>query len=267
MARSKVKEMSVVNFKRLVKILKENSIHTLRLMGGEPTLHTKFKEIIKIGVKDFKNILVFTNGLIPDENLPTLRNNIKKTSFNFNLNTPAFEESESKRKKIMRRIKEFSKNTKVNVGFTLSDLNRDYRELFKDFNKEILLQIGVRFGFAKAIVGQGPFFAKKDYKNIGKKMVNLVNFFKKQGIKNIFLDCGLQKEMFRPEDRNYLLKNVNIKGWFCQGKWSSFDIAPDLEAFPCFPYFQNMRIKIKDNDNLLNIYNSLQENKRPCFYF
>jgi MoaA/NifB/PqqE/SkfB family radical SAM enzyme len=247
MIKSKVKEMSLVNFKRLVEILKKNDIHTLRLMGGEPTLHTKFKDIIKIGVKNFKNILVFTNGLIPAENFPTLKKNIKKISFNFNLNTPAFEKSESKREKIIRLIKEFSKKTKVNVGFTLSDLNKDYRKLFKDFDGEVLSKIGVRFGFAKAIVGQEPFFAKKDYKKLGKKIVKLVKFFKNRRKREIFLDCGLKKEMFGQFERTYLLQNVSLRGWGCEGKWSSFDIAPDLTIFPCFPYYlTNKRRRLSD---------------------
>lgn len=241
MEKSKVKEMSLLDFKRLVKILKRNNIKTLRLMGGEPTLHSRFGEIIEISIKNFKEIIIFTNGLIPAKNKKIIFKNIKKFSFNFNLDTSAFEKNKLKRKKILKTIDEFSKKTNVNVGFTISDLKKKYENLIEDFDKKELSMIGMRFGFAKAIVGEKPFFEKKDNKILGKRITKLVKFFRSKGVKNIYLDCGLKKEMFAKNDLKYFLDNVFLKGWGCEGKWSSFDIAPNLLVFPCFPFYKEVK--------------------------
>jgi MoaA/NifB/PqqE/SkfB family radical SAM enzyme len=240
MKRSKIKEMSLENFKKVVNYLKKNKINSLRLMGGEPTIHSRFQQVIKLGINNFGNIVIFTNGLIPKKNKKIIEKNIDKISFNFNIDTPAFEKNDNLRDKIVNLVKEFSEKTNVNIGFTLSDLRKRYESLIENFHKKDLSKLGMRFGFAKAIIGEKPFFEKKDYKKLGKRIISLVKFFKSKGIKNIYLDCGLKKEMFFPEDLPYLKENIHLKGWGCKGKWSSFDIAPDLTIFPCFPYYKKL---------------------------
>lgn len=265
MEKSGVKEMSMKNFKKLVKILRQNKVKTLRLMGGEPTFHSQFKQIVKIGKENFQEIIIFTNGLIPEKNKKFLEKDLFKISFNFNLDTPAFEGSIKKRKQIIKLIKDFSQKTKVNIGFTLSDLKKDYRSLFKDFGQKALSRMGVRFGFAKAVVGKQPFFTREDWPKLGKKTIHLVKFFEGKRMKKIFLDCGLQKEMFTSSEMDYLSRNVHIKGWGCQGKWSSFDIAPDLIIFPCFPYYQEIRRKLGGFACFLEASEYFSQQNKSCF--
>lgn len=265
MKRAKVQEMLLVDFKKLVKMLEADKVETLRLMGGEPTLHSEFKEVIRIGMKKFKKILIFSNGLIPNKNKKILEKNIKKITFNFNLDTHAFKKELKRRKEIIKLIEGFSKKTKLNVGFTLSDLKCNYRDFLKDFDKGTLSRMGIRFGFAKAIIGQKPFFSKKDYRKLGNKIVNLMKFFKTLKIKDVFVDCGLQKDMFTASDRAYLFKNIHFQGWGCEGKWSSFDVAPDLTIFPCFPYYKKSRRNLRDFVNL-NEAEKFLKHKKTCVW-
>jgi len=265
MEKSTVKEMSLEDFKKLVVILKKNKIKTLRLMGGEPTLHSYFDEIIKLALAEFEEILIFTNGLIPTKSRRILEKNLNKISFNFNLDTPAFEENPAERKEIIALIGKYSQNNQMNIGFTLTDLKKDYSKLVQGLKSKILEKIRIRFGLAKAIVGEKPFFNKEDYKKLGKKIVDLVKFFKKLGIKEIFLDCGLKKEMFNWRQRNYLVKNSHLKGWECQGKWGSFDITPNLYAFPCFPYSsKSYRQRVKSKENIVHLNKKLKKSLETC---
>ena len=57
------REMSLEVFISLCKYLSENGIVTLKVMGGEPTVHAEFKAIIEIAQSYFKNVVIFTNGI------------------------------------------------------------------------------------------------------------------------------------------------------------------------------------------------------------
>jgi sulfatase maturation enzyme AslB (radical SAM superfamily) len=238
MGRSKIKEMSIKNFNRLSDWLLKNKINTLRLMGGEPTLHTHFVKIVNDSVKKFDTIVVFSNGLIPSKSLEVIQKNIKKFSFNFNIGTEAFLNDKNKRRKIVDLITDLANKTSVNIGFTFFDLDQDCTNLYNDFSDDTIKLMGIRFGIAKVVIGQKPLFKRKDYYKIGKKVSELVRLFKNRGFKEIHLDCGLQKDMFTKSDLAYILKNVHFRGWGCDGKWSSFDIEPDMTTFPCFPFYK-----------------------------
>ena len=68
---SKTKEeISIENFKYVLDFLKTgNSEQPLKLVGGEPMLHSRFSEIIDIVKNDkyFNNVMIFTNGLDLDK--------------------------------------------------------------------------------------------------------------------------------------------------------------------------------------------------------
>jgi len=259
-----VKEMSMDNFLRMMKLLKKNKIDQLRLMGGEPTLHSQFDLILSRAYPLFKQIIIFSNGLVSLKSIKAINQYADKIILNFNLDTQAFENNLKQRKQIIALINEFSLKTKVFLGFTLSNLEKDYLELFKGFKKDIWQKIGIRFGLAKPSPGERPFFAKGDYPKIGNKIIFLVKSFKEMGIKDVFLDCGLKKEMFDWRERHYLTKNSHLRGWNCEGKWSSFDITPDLTIFPCFPYYNKLRKKLDDFKNFNQARDYFKKIKNFC---
>lgn len=57
------KEMSISDFLDLCIYLRENKFNYLKIMGGEPTIHNNFMDIIKIAQNYFPGISIFTNGL------------------------------------------------------------------------------------------------------------------------------------------------------------------------------------------------------------
>lgn len=60
------RKRGVMDSDKLIHFMRENSHHlpqkNLRLMGGEPTLHPKFLEVVEEGCKHYKHVNVFTNG-------------------------------------------------------------------------------------------------------------------------------------------------------------------------------------------------------------
>ena len=61
------KEMSLADFERLLVFLKNNRQNEVRLMGGEPTLHSQFKEIVDLALSHSLKVKIFTNGFFSED--------------------------------------------------------------------------------------------------------------------------------------------------------------------------------------------------------
>lgn len=64
-----VNEISMENFKKALDFIATEPNTKLGLIGGEPTLHSQFKEILQLLIEDkrFQNVVLFTNGVKVDE--------------------------------------------------------------------------------------------------------------------------------------------------------------------------------------------------------
>ena len=78
-------EMSIDTFSLLCQYLSENGISILKVMGGEPSIHTEFKKIIEIAQSYFSNVVIFTNGLDKQIQSVKLRNS-DSIVYNFTFN-------------------------------------------------------------------------------------------------------------------------------------------------------------------------------------
>jgi len=259
-----VKEMEIDDFVKVVKMLKKHKIKLLRLMGGEPTLHSQFDKVIEIGVKNFEKILIFSNGLIPVKYHGLLKQGAEKLIFNFNLDTLEFNNNPILKAKIVNLVKSFIGKAEINIGFTIYSSKKNYLDILNDFSKQEIREIGIRFGYEKSVIGLKPIFVKSKYRQLGKFIVKTVRGFVEAGIKDIYVDCGMEKTMFNNKELKYFLSNVKINGWKCSGKWSGFEIASDLSVFPCFPYYKEQRKKLSNFSNFSEIQ-SVFQNKKPCY--
>ena len=257
-------EMEFKKFLKLVTFLKKNKIISLRLMGGEPTLHSQFEKVIKVGIKEFEEVVVFTNGLMPPRSKQILLSESQKLIFNFNLDTTELLSSNELKKRVMQTVIDFLDISKVSVGLTVSSFSRDYSEIFTGFKKNQMKRMGVRMGYAKTIVGRKPIFIYKDQKKLGKKMIEVVNQLIGLGFKDIYVDCGMEKSMFSQQDLSWFIKKVKLNDWGCRGKWSSFDVATDLTVFPCFPHYQTNRYKLDKFKTLEELSKKVNQ-KKSCY--
>ena len=62
-------EISIENLKKSMDFIATARDERLGLIGGEPTLHSKFKEILQMIIADnrFSNVILYTNGVKLDE--------------------------------------------------------------------------------------------------------------------------------------------------------------------------------------------------------
>lgn len=120
--------------------LDRSGIDQMRFIGGEPTLHPQFPELVRQARQRHKHIVVFSNGTIPDRSLACLEA-LSPDDCTVLLNTNAtradkgFTEAEQKRRETtIKRL-----NSRILLGFNI------YQTNFKlDFLLPIILEAGCR---------------------------------------------------------------------------------------------------------------------------
>lgn len=262
MTKDKIKEMSLEKYVELIDKLKIEEIKTVRLMGGEPTLHGNFTKIINLTIKSEFDIELFTNGFFNqkiEKFLLSKKNNI--SIYHINVATPNFQIIE-KRKMINNFINKAKNNSNISLEITIDSLDKDkYLNIFKGIGDNIKyssLRIGVDGYFLK----QGGFNIKK-YQKTGKLIIELVDCLIKKKVKGVWLS-EIYRCMFN-DDQIIKLNNSNkviISGFGCLSKRAGVDIKADLKVIRCFNFeafngidFNNnplIKIKKKLDKNMIN---------------
>ena len=188
--------MSRENIRKVMKFQLSSGDPQLRLLGGEPTLHPEFIEIVEEALGEGFHIHIFTNGIMKKEIADFLSEIFdEKISILCNVSPQA---ADSKRK-IERRSYALRQLGKVvQVGITLTSPQFDYQYLL-GYIKKYKLKKRIRIGIAQPIVGQDNEFLKPaEYREAGKAIVNMAKECIKEDIM-IGFDCGLTLCMFNEE--------------------------------------------------------------------
>ena len=94
--KKKNQEIKLSNFKKVLDFLKKSDDNIVRLMGGEPTLHSRFKDIIEYSLKNKFLVQIFTNGIFNNNILKFLLTKKDLIKYSFNINSPEFYSNSSK---------------------------------------------------------------------------------------------------------------------------------------------------------------------------
>ena len=83
-------EFSIKDFSLVLDHLYTNNPNqAVRLLGGEPTKHSRLDEILNMIIqKGFKRIIIFSNGIIDNKNKEILKKYLDNISFIWNINPP-----------------------------------------------------------------------------------------------------------------------------------------------------------------------------------
>jgi len=227
-------ELSFENLKIILNFLEKSRENKVRLMGGEPTLHSKFKEFIDYILSQGFAVHLFTNGLFSSSVADFLVKKESVLKYSFNINHPS---AYSKKQwetitDNLQRITSF-RNSVLGVVIWQEDFNLNYvLDLISIyFFKDLVLRL------ANPIIGKENIFIPEN--RYPALVSNLVREIKKFKGKNIPIDfgCGLVSKMFTKKIIQTLKNNraSDIKEWGCDGNTGRFDIVPDLSVFRCFP--------------------------------
>lgn len=207
-----------------------------QILGGEPTLHPDFNDMVAYLLERDFGINVFTNGIMADDKLfeaTAIFKNIppEKLSFTVNLNEPAnTPQSLAEYESIKRFLRVFSE--RITPGFNI------YRE---DFNITFIFSLindyglnrTIRIGLAHPIAGHKNKYIHLE--SIGKIIYRLFSFRPLMESLRIKpgLDCGFPLCKFTSEQLGWLYRFTG--GHYDFGCGPVIDIGPDLRIWSCFP--------------------------------
>ncbi len=250
--------ISLDEFDRRLAFLDRSGIGEVRLMGGEPTLHPQFPELV--GRARGRRIVVFTNGLIPERALSCLENlpeNECTVLLNMNATRrpggPGVAETRH-RSAVVRRL-----GARAKLGFTIFSVNFDLDPLF-ELAMESGAQRGIRLGLAHPIFGGGnEYLHPKQYPAVGRRIVDFAERGARIGV-SLELDCGFVPCMFSEPDIGILSRSGADLGWRCS---PVLDVGLDGTVSHCFPLAGSVDDRLADGLDARELRRRLEARTRP----
>ncbi|MCI5188834.1 MAG: radical SAM protein [Candidatus Electrothrix sp. AS4_5] len=251
--------ISLENVRKVIKFLKKSEEHTISLLGGEPTLHPQFTDILTLFNNERFAVNVFTNGIISSSTIEAIKNSrIEKINFLVNTN----EQHENRPHDWDKIIHTFDEIPYYTIlGFTIyrADFNADF--LIELCNKYNLLK-HIRLGIAQPVLNQkNNYLSPEYYKKIGKKICTLSDLCIQHDI-SLWFDCGFTLCMF-DQNQLELLKKNNVQLQFSCG--TTIDVGPDLTVWNCFPLSCVHNTKLKQFTTTQDIRDYYKKKLSSCF--
>ena len=225
------KNISPEALEKIIAFYKKSMLPRFVILGGEPTLHPQFTKLLDRVLEEssFQSILVFTNGIMPDNVLAYLGGcTDKRLKIAMNLNAPnQYPPSQ------MEHIHHVFKTIggMVGLGINIYRPGQDYNYLINEIETYGLVK-HIRLGLTHPIAGTANRYAKQtDFPQIAE---DIVSFAEKAFHKNISFsfDCGFEFCMFTLDQHRELLRfGIKFKS-MCD---PIVDIGPDLKVWRCFP--------------------------------
>lgn len=244
-------EMNISNFEKILKQIKfYSTINIIKLLGGEPTLHSKFQDIIKLALKYFPNIQVFSNGILNKSHVKFLEQYFPRIKFTFNVSTPGFQTNKKIKDMVLEYINNFSAKTQVTLSLTLNP-SSNIELIINNLPQTTIKSVhSFCINPLNPIFGQKIYYGFQNFPKIGESAYKLVRHIKKINPSILIsFGCGFTMCMFTKKQLYYLKQHkIHINGWGCFGKLSSMDINPNLQAFHCFPLAKQKKLNIRNNN-------------------
>lgn len=245
--------ISLEDYRTILSFLARTPKNHVGIIGGEPTLHPRFKDILKETNKYCREVntsaTLFTNGIELDEYLPFIGERI---GILINCNTPEYQPSDlfKKQRDTLDHLHELSWfDKKANCGCNIYPKCEDYGYMWDIVDRYHLDHIRT------SVVSPAATFAewrknKEGYYNL---MKPIFLQFCKDAIKHnckLNLDCGHIPMCYFDMDEADLVREActNTDQDFCE---PVVDITPSFKATACFGSYDP--VDIRDFNNLFEL--------------
>lgn len=255
-------DISLENFDKAVEFMTRSGASSIGLIGGEPTIHPQFKEIMRrlILNKKIQDITVYTNGILLDKYFSELVN--PKVRILVNCNAPEIIGENAYNRitdNIDTLINTYYMKDRINVGINLYSNEMDY---------SYMLELLQRFELHRVRISVTvPDFSccgdvdVLDYFKSRKKF--LLEFFAKMDEIQVlpYYDCNKppycvwdekEKEWLKSYVSKYPVSESNLIG-NCSQCFPVIDILPDLKAVRCFGMSDYEKVNISDFKTMTDI--------------
>jgi MoaA/NifB/PqqE/SkfB family radical SAM enzyme len=223
--------LSIDAFEQRLDYLDRSGITQARFLGGEPTLHPQFPELVRRARAHNKIIIIFTNGLMPASALTALEE-LPPEQCSMILNMSATGKAAAAKISVQRRADLLKRlGSKIQPGCNIYRVNQELDSLIR-----LIIESGckkaIRIGLAQPTLdGNNDFLPTRYYAQVGDQITHFAYRAAQEGIR-IELDCGFVRCMFS-EDAIERLSALGIElNWDCS---PIIDIDTDGKVFHCFP--------------------------------
>lgn len=224
--------ISLPAFEERLDFLERSGIEQVRLIGGEPTLHPQFPELLHRVRQRKKSLLVFSHGLIPEPALRALEAfppaectvliNMNAANTDRGLSATA----QSRRHTTVRRL-----GPRALLGFNIYTTRFHLDELLA-LIKEADCHKAIRLGLAHTtLAGDNACLHPKHYPIVGQRLAQFARIAAATGVVLEF-DCGFVRCMFAPADLESLHRFNADLGWHCN---PILDVDLNGQVIHCFP--------------------------------
>jgi radical SAM protein with 4Fe4S-binding SPASM domain len=253
--------MSRQDIQSIIEFLKRSGDRQLRLLGGEPTLHPEFTDIVTEGIAEDFHVHVFSNGMMPQETADFLSQfSSDQLSLLCNV-SPQARDSQKQIKQLEYTLERLG--PKLALGITLTAPEFEIDPLVRMI-KRFKLRNHIRIGLAEPIVGaDNDFLPLTLYRETGRMVAQLAQECFKENIL-IGLDCGFTLCMSNDEEIGLLTKQSEGFKTVCQ---PIIDIGPNMDIWHCFPlsevlntrmdFFRNRRELVEYYKNVTHPYRGI----------
>ena len=236
---NKVIEEEKQELKEIDKVIdfhKRSNKRQMRFIGGEPTLHSNFSEILLKAARNNMDIHVFTNGLYNSEYNYLFKLLDKEVNVSLLINYNKGKQKESN----LHQLKEYGVNFSLGINFYKE--NQDYNYIIDTSKKYNLNRI--RWSL---VVPNSEEKKKKPAQYFKRHIPNIKQFIidcEKNGI-NPHVDCNNIPICLMDEDALRLISMIsenNLRSSTCD---PVIDIKPNLDSIRCFAVGEQ-KVNIKD---------------------
>lgn len=215
----------------------------IRLMGGEPTKHSRLGEVLSmIERKGLKKVVIFSNGIIDEKTRKVLREYRHLLTLVWNVNEPGLYPA-SVEKTIYASMREFE-DVDSTLGFNIYRTDYDPAfalEILRTYPKIRKVRIGIAhpMGSESPLTPQKAVYIK-DYPQVGRIVRDFVYAVARSPdfshVESVVLDCGYAPCLWNKEDYAELKKigifDMREEDSGCTPEITDF--STELEVRPCF---------------------------------
>lgn len=260
-ARNAVTEISLEDVEKVLRFLSKTKCDTIQLAGGEPTIHSKFTEIMLTLFKSNIRVNLLTNALWNPE-LNAFFDQVSPVSLGFllNIDNPKTY-SNSEQHRLEENLAFLSKRGNVTLSFNLFEKQPDYTYIFDLVTKYGFKNLRLSFSMPVNFEGKtNTYLHIENYKAAAKYIMDFVHRAEQLDA-TVGMDNAVPICMFTPEELSELMIKVVSpqRNFVC---YPAIDIGPDLSVWRCFGTSKLFNKKLDDFGSLGEIYDYYQQVSR-----
>ncbi|MFQ5603678.1 MAG: radical SAM protein [bacterium] len=235
--------MSLTQYERALHFLQRSGINEVRLLGGEPTLHPQFLEMIQIALARQMRLLIFTGGLVPNKVLHALKKmKGRKLKLLLNLLHPQ-EGKPSEHARQRELCKQLGNCVMPGINIFSPGIELDFiLDLIQEYGLIKCVRLGLSHPDPES---RNEFLHPNHYPQVGLRATEFAVRARKRGV-SIDFDCGWVPCMFPEGAMEYLGMGARQVGLTCS---PIIDILANGQTISCYPLFKHVNLPLPEKHN------------------